>query len=129
MLFNLKDGYIEDIKTDVCFTRGNCPTCYIDSVAVDNVEIVLNDITIIITTIGYDYPNFAMHECNYSYGYDDDQLTVSDIIRLFDIVANETTVSQFVAKVVTEINNISSNYKIVIKSNTYNEEDGNIESW
>jgi hypothetical protein len=130
MLFNLKDGYIEDIKTNVCFTRGGCPTCNIGAVSVDKVEIVLNEITITVTTIRYDTESFDLHDrYSYNYGYGDENLTIDDIIRLFDIKADETTVSDFVTRVVTEIGEISRNYKVEIKTRTYDEEDGNIESW
>lgn len=130
MLFNLKDGYIEDIKTNVSFTSGGCPTCNVGAVSVDNVEIVLDEITITITTIRYNAESFDLHDYSYNYGYSDKNLTIDDIIRLFDIKADETTVSDFVTRVVTEIGQISKNYKVEIKTRTYDENDGsNIESW
>lgn len=127
MIFNLKDGTIEEINTNVDFTRGGCPTCNVGAVSVDKVEIVLNEITITITTIRYDAESFDLHDrYSYNYGYGDKNLTIDDIIRLFDIKADETTVSDFVTRVVTEIGEISRNYKVEIKTKTYDEDDGDI---
>lgn len=127
MLFNLKDGYIEEINANVDFTRGSCPTCNVGAVSVDKVEIVLNEITITITTIRYDAESFDLHDgYSYNYGYGYKNFTIDDIIRLFDIKTDETTVSDFVTRVVTEIGEISRNYKVEIKTRTYDEDDGNI---
>lgn len=122
-IFDLKDGEVVSIRNNRGYSGGGCPTCGYGSVAVDQLVITLTDFVIEITAVKTDIGEYyALRD----YPYDDRTATLDDVIKLFDIDAENTTQADFVAHVVAHISNWNTyltDYKITITSNGYRQKD------
>jgi len=120
-IFDLKDGQVLDIKNNRGYSHGGCPTCEVGSVAVDQLVITLTDFVIEVTAVKTDIGAYYVLRDDPWNGY---TVTMSDVIKLFDIDAENTTQADFVAHVVKMTKKWTTyltDYKITVTSNGYDQ--------
>lgn len=120
-IFDLKDGKVIDIQNNRGYCSGSCPTCEVGSVAVDQLVIILTDFKIEVTAVKTDIGRYFVLRDD---PYNDRTVTLDDVIKLFDIDAENTTQAEFAAHVVrmtTKWTTCLTDYKITITSRGYDQ--------
>jgi hypothetical protein len=122
-IFDLKDGQVLDIKNNRGYSPGGCPTCEHGSVAVEQLVITLTDFVIEVTVVETGLGAYFVLRDDPRTCY---TITMDDVIKLFDIDAENTTQADFVAHVVKMTKKWTTHladYKITITSNDYDQDD------